>query len=223
MHQHIEHCKIEADKKIAWLLELEDVPFSLNTHYLSDYKDKFMAYYKGERQRYSGSGVVATLTEDNNERVRDALAALAAIGLTGIDRTDLQKLLPTDQMDHALNIMADVRAYFQGSYVLAWVFFCVFVFYKVYSYSFWDFFSVAYKRFADIVPLSIDRELMRGMTQDVLKKISDQLGINTAEGYEISADLAQESPQVADKRADLGKKLERLQSAQRQLSRFGTT
>lgn len=55
---------------------------------------------------------------------------------------------------------------------------------------------------------------MRGLTRDLLKKISDELGTNTARGHEISKDFALESPQVADRRADLGKKLERLESAE---------
>ncbi len=32
-------------------MRLEDVPFSLNTHYLADYKDKFLAHYKGAREK----------------------------------------------------------------------------------------------------------------------------------------------------------------------------
>ena len=36
---------------MKWLRRLEDVPFSLNTHYLADYKDKFLAHYKGAREK----------------------------------------------------------------------------------------------------------------------------------------------------------------------------
>ncbi|KAH9485775.1 Interferon-induced GTP-binding protein Mx2 [Psilocybe cubensis] len=190
MRQHIEQCRSNAENKISWLLELEEDPFSLNTHYFADYKEKFLAYYKGERQRYTGSGLMSTLSEENNPQIPQALAALAALGLQGLNIIDLQKLLPSDEMEPALNIMSDVRAYFQ----------------------------VAYKRFADNVPLSIDRELVKGLTRDLLKKISDDLGTNTARGYEISKEFALESPQVADRRADLEKKLERLESAQKQLS-----
>ena len=48
--------------------------------------------------------------------VKNALASLAAIGLSGVKAEDLPKLLPPDQMEPALIIMADVRAYFQGAF-----------------------------------------------------------------------------------------------------------
>ena len=37
------------------------------------------------------------------------------MGAQGLDSTALAKLLPSDPMDPAVEIMADVRAYFQGS------------------------------------------------------------------------------------------------------------
>lgn len=42
------------------------------------------------------------------------MAALVEMGITGIKPEDLFKILPTDQMAPAIDIMADVRAYFQG-------------------------------------------------------------------------------------------------------------
>jgi hypothetical protein len=41
-------------ERVAWILALEDRPFSLNTHYLADYKTKFLAYYK---ERVSKTGI----------------------------------------------------------------------------------------------------------------------------------------------------------------------
>ena len=73
--------------------------------------------------------------------------------------------------------------------------------------------TVAYKRFADNIPLAIDYELVQGIERDVLKFLDMRLGINGPEGQRIAKELAQESAQVADKRQDLSKKLERLQSA----------
>jgi hypothetical protein len=46
------------------------------------------------------------------------LAGLAELGVVGVKPEDIPKLLPPDQMEPALVIMADVRAYFQGSYNL---------------------------------------------------------------------------------------------------------
>jgi hypothetical protein len=46
------------------------------------------------------------------------LAGLAEIGIHGVKPEDLAKLIPPDAMEPALNIMADVRAYFQGAFLL---------------------------------------------------------------------------------------------------------
>jgi hypothetical protein len=53
--------------------------------------------------------------------------------------------------------------------------------------------------------------------RNILGALNLQLGVTGPEGHEISKDLAQESLQVADRRADLGKKLERLEVAHKEL------
>ena len=50
--------------------------------------------------------------------IAKVLAGLAEIGMTGVKAEDLPKLLPPDRMAPALEIMADVRAYFQGIYIV---------------------------------------------------------------------------------------------------------
>ena len=80
---------------------------------------------------------------------------------------------------------------------------------------------MAYKRFADNIPLAIDVELVRGVERDLLQELYSKLGVNGEDGAGICHELAQESPQVADKRADLLKKLERLEIASAQLLRLG--
>ncbi|KAJ7866123.1 P-loop containing nucleoside triphosphate hydrolase protein [Mycena leptocephala] len=100
------------------------------------------------------------------------------------------KLLPPDRMDPALSIMSDVRAYFQ----------------------------VAYKRMADNVLAAIDSELVRGVGRELLPTLYRGLGINGPEGLRICRELAQESPSVAGKREELLKRLERLETASRDLA-----
>ena len=51
---------------------------------------------------------------------------------------------------------------------------------------------VAYKRFADNVPLAIDFELVRGA--GALQTLYTNLGINGSDGLHICQELAQESP-----------------------------
>ena len=80
---------------------------------------------------------------------------------------------------------------------------------------------MAYKRFTDNVPLAIDHELVQGVERDLLHSLYSNLGVNGLEGTRICRELAQESPQVSDRRADLQKKLERLEIASRELLHIG--
>jgi hypothetical protein len=53
----------------------------------------------------------------------DVLSNLVKLGFTGLKAEDLAKLLAPDEMEPALNIMADVRAYFQGECLVFTFFF----------------------------------------------------------------------------------------------------
>ena len=53
--------------------------------------------------------------------IAKVLAGLAEIGMMGVKADDLPKLLPPDRMAPALEIMADVQAYFQGIQVFLMV------------------------------------------------------------------------------------------------------
>ena len=80
---------------------------------------------------------------------------------------------------------------------------------------------VAYRRFTDNVPLAIDNDLVRGLERNILRALYTNLGINGADGHRICKELAQESAQVADRRTDLMKKLERLEFASDELLSIG--
>jgi hypothetical protein len=80
---------------------------------------------------------------------------------------------------------------------------------------------VAYKRIADNIPNAIDRELVRGVNRELLATLYAGLGINGPEGLRICRELAQESPSVAGKREEMLKRLERLETASRELLRVG--
>lgn len=71
------------------------------------------------------------------------------------------------------------------------------------------------------MPLAVDFELVRGVEMGLLKVLYTNLGINGTDGYRISQELAQESPQNTDRRADLRKKLERLEIASGELLSLG--
>ncbi|KAF9525001.1 P-loop containing nucleoside triphosphate hydrolase protein [Crepidotus variabilis] len=214
LHQHLKSCLEKAQESVNWLLRLEDAPFSLNTHYLADYREKFYAFYKGARTEAEGHALMSTIKSYQanpsaqtsmvysksypngtlqQTGVAKVLSALDEIGLHGLKPDDLAKLLPSDPMEHAISIMADVRAYFQ----------------------------VAYKRVADNIPLAIDYELVRGVERHVLQVLYSQLGINGVDGQRICSEMSYESPQLAAKRAELKKKLERLEKASGELLSLG--
>ena len=53
--------------------------------------------------------------DPNSEEVKKALSALSALGYQ-VDVTDLGKLNPPDEYEEELQVMAEVRAYFQVAY-----------------------------------------------------------------------------------------------------------
>ncbi|KAJ3560217.1 hypothetical protein NP233_g10983 [Leucocoprinus birnbaumii] len=209
MQDHLKSCLARAEEKIHWLVDLEDKAFSLNTHYLTDYRSKFLAYYRGARNKSNHTSVMETintytppssptLTSKNGSGlygISKILSGLAEIGMSGIQAEDLAKLFKTDNMEPALEIMADVRAYFQ----------------------------VAYKRYTDNVPMAIDRELVCGIERDVLPLLWNGLGLNSLDAHRICKEFAQESSMIANRREELTKKLQRLEEASQQLLQVGSS
>ena len=66
----------------------------------------------------------STIISENEARstsqvngITKIMSGLAEIGMTGIEPEHLPRLLPSDRMEPALVIMAEVRAYFQGNCV----------------------------------------------------------------------------------------------------------
>jgi hypothetical protein len=135
VQKHVNECLQRAEERIDWLLKLEDRPFSLNIHYLTDYKYKFLAHYKGLRKKDQKAELMESIesyrpstsqntfsraktVEPQETGIAKVLSGLAEMGLPGIKPEDISKLLPADRMEHAVVIMADVRAYFQGQFYI---------------------------------------------------------------------------------------------------------
>ncbi|EAU91841.2 myxovirus resistance 1 [Coprinopsis cinerea okayama7 len=201
VHNQINECLARAQARVDWLIEVETLPFTLNTHYLSDYKGKFLAFYKATREKHARGHISRHIEEylnrekdEYSERegewgIEKVLQGLNEIGIRDASPEDVFKMLPIDEMEPAIEIMADVRAYFQ----------------------------VAYKRFADNVPQAVDYELVRGIERNILSVLYSRLGIDGPEGHRICKELAHENHHVAAKRRDLEKKLERLETAMAEL------
>ncbi|KAG2338315.1 hypothetical protein BDR05DRAFT_893920 [Suillus weaverae] len=203
VNEHLDAAAKQAKEKIDWLLELEKAPTTLNVHYYSDYKTKFLGYYKGCRdhgeltaklQNYRAPDTThmsPNRGQTFQQAVHKALAGLTEAGLS-VQAGDLPKLLPVDPMEPALLIMAGVRAYFQ----------------------------VAYKRFADMVPLAIDYEIVRGLHKGIEQALLDGLSLTGPDAYERCKLMVQEPSSVASKRTELQKKLDRLHAASSELRKL---
>ena len=88
----------------------------MNEHYFMEYRSKFLAYYKEARLRAKSQFVRNLENSDDGdvmEAVHDTVSSLTRLGLEA-NASLLANLLPSDPMDPAIGIMAEVRAYFQG-------------------------------------------------------------------------------------------------------------
>lgn len=70
----------------------------------------------GQKPSHDTTAGSATSSQAHEQRLSDALAALAALGYHGVTAEDLAKLRPPDEYEEELQVMAEVRAYFQVAY-----------------------------------------------------------------------------------------------------------
>jgi len=197
VQEHLESCAERTREKIEWLLDVESMPTTLNTHYFADYRDKFLAHYRGARPKASGlSANLQSYTAPGpteypsgfQESVSRVLSGLSELGISAKPE-DIPKMLPSDPMEPAIEIMASVRAYFQ----------------------------VAYKRFADMVPMAIDHEIVLGLNKGLEKALRDGLEITGPNAREACEALIEEASTISLRREELQKRLDRLKLASQEL------
>jgi len=166
LHDHLDAAAERTKERIEWVLQLENSPATLNMHYLSAYRDKFLAYYKGSRDT---NGLASQLW--NTMGVQKVISSLADIGLNARPE-DLPKLLPADPMEAAIMIMArsepifKVSLWFQGKTMAA------------------NPIVVAYKRFVDMIPMAIDHELVRGLERGLDQALREGLQLTGVDALE---------------------------------------
>ena len=206
--------------RIKWFIDIERRPRTENEVYYVDFREKFLGHYKGWRPQDGQSRmsltqriVEAAQVQDPNFRqaLTDTLSGLTRMGLRGMDATELGKLLPPDEYESAIEIMASVRAYFQS---------------KRLPTSLGNPTThrgasvVAYKRFTDNIPMAIDYELVLGLDRDqaLEKALRKGLGIGSPDALAQCAEYIREPRNTAERREELMKKRERLEMARRELS-----
>ena len=183
VNEVLNECHSTTLKKIDWLLEMEGAAtFTLNEHYFSDYRQKYLESYRGARVEENGGGGDSDLRPE--------------------------ELIARDRFEPALQIMASVRGYFQGRSIN-----------RTSTRLPAHYLPVAYKRFTDMVPMTIDQELLRGLDWDrgIRTALIDGLDITGPDGFERSRQFLQEPPDVESRREDFLKRLERLRLAKREL------
>ena len=99
-------------------LEREE-PMTVNEDTLSEYKSKFLTHYRAMHRTHDGSNTVlqsfANGGYDGTHYFTNALANLSSMGFQGLTRQDLLRLLKPDADEEASEIMAECRAYYQGT------------------------------------------------------------------------------------------------------------
>ncbi|KAI1791422.1 P-loop containing nucleoside triphosphate hydrolase protein [Ganoderma leucocontextum] len=178
----------QAIAHVQTILLLEKAsPFTQNTHYLSEKRAAHLAQYKRAR-----SGVQKSIPRDRGEIVSDALSMLTKLGYA-VKEEDLSKLNPPDEYEEELELMAEVRAYFQ----------------------------VAYKRIIDYIPLSIDQHFLYAFSQALQAVLFDKLGLGSPNSETRCAAYIAEEPGVVALRSELLSKKKQLESLQAALYNFG--
>ena len=82
---------------------------------------------------------------------------------------------------------------------------------------------MAYKRFVDMVPMTLDQGLIRGLTSGLENALFVGLGVSGPQGFENCRRLLQEPPNIVERRDELKKRRDRLNSARRELMDVFTT
>jgi len=202
--------------KLESLFQVESLPFTQNEDYFFSCKDKFLTRYKSIHRLSKGEGSLSARLQDPlpelprpsrvaehhglrpvereidpfDQHVTAALRSLAALGFGSLKRSEVLRLLPSDEADPALDIMAEVRAYWQ----------------------------VAYRRFADLVPLEIDHGYVRAFDSTIHFELINGLGLTRDGARENCTKWLEEDPAVVSKREELTARKRMLEAARASLA-----
>ncbi|EKM56257.1 uncharacterized protein PHACADRAFT_140877 [Phanerochaete carnosa HHB-10118-sp] len=107
VENQVERCRVKTAERIRWMLALESPPFTMNEHYFSSYREKYLTRYKDARKS-------TPLPEDAN--IHEVMSALARFGFNGLKEEDLGRLYGADSHEEELIVMAETAAYFHVAY-----------------------------------------------------------------------------------------------------------
>ena len=117
---HVNQRAEETSSLIKFLLEAEKEPSTQHTHYFKGYRCEYFSFYKGIYNSSSNSDFIERLrsTGDQSSEFRIAvetvISNLRIIGFHNVQPLELAVLRASDDVDGAIKVMADGRAYLQG-------------------------------------------------------------------------------------------------------------
>ncbi|KAG9043508.1 hypothetical protein FS837_009468 [Tulasnella sp. UAMH 9824] len=204
--EQIAKCAAMTKAKIDGLVRGECEPYTQNDEYFLAYKTRMLTRYKIIHQELQGKANLVTALQaynpNNNSStgntsqwnyLTNAISNLSNFGIH-IKAEDFVMLLPQHDLTPALDMMAEVRAYFQGKL------------------------HVAYKRFGDNVPKLIDADFIRAIdsSDDGLDVALMSMDLSTEKCLE----YLQEPRTIILERTKLAGKKQRLEAAQSKLERY---
>ncbi|KAH7334548.1 P-loop containing nucleoside triphosphate hydrolase protein [Rhizoctonia solani] len=185
----IAECREAADAQIRFLLDIENnQTFTTNTHYFAAYKENSQGP-QGENTLIQGLTQGLSGNTDFSKSMAEAIAHLTKMGLT-VQPVDLGKLIESEAEDELIDIMAEVRAYYQ----------------------------VAYKRFVDVVPMAADETLVRGFCRGLERRLFEGLGVSGEGAKERCGALLEYSHEITLERDMLKTRRDRLMLARREIA-----
>jgi hypothetical protein len=215
----VDICKALAKEAVKKALDLEATPYyTQNTHYLQTLSEKWLAYYKIVRKRKFDRGPIesAVISPYHHGEAPEskALRALAEAGYTNLSIPDLARLLPPDSREKELIVMADVRAYHHVAYKVSLV-------YRLYFNL-----LTPKQRIIDHIPLTIEHALHHALAEQLSQSLLTSLLTDVASGPNFSErmnELVSEDASIAQKRAALSTRKQRLSDIRRRLVTFGSS
>jgi len=217
----VDTCKALAKEAVKKALDLEATPYyTQNTHYLQTLSEKWLAYYKIVRKRKLDRGptvcesVVISPYHRGESPESKALRALAEAGYTSLSIPDLARLLPPDSREKELIVMADVRAYYHVAYKVSLTYHLCFNL------------LTPKQRIIDHIPLTIEHALHHALAEQLSQSLLTSLLTDVASGPNFSErmnELVSEDASIAQRRAALSTRKQRLSDIRRRLVTFGSS
>ena len=121
--------RINAQIHLSKFAEMEEIPFTLNEHYLKDVKQKVLARFQeirhpgqtGQGDDVSSAGSDGEMEPDISDEMKDAMAAFEerfgwSVVLAGTREPKQAEKPAADPYQEELELMAFIRAYWQIAY-----------------------------------------------------------------------------------------------------------